>query len=68
MECAGPLFLELAAAARTYGNGAPMADFVFGLGGRDIMPAEIETAYRSLLNVAKTGQVDELVTYLGVRE
>jgi pyruvate ferredoxin oxidoreductase alpha subunit len=68
MECAGPLFLELAAAARVHGVNAPMADFVFGLGGRDIMPAEIETAYRSLLNVGKTGQVDELVTYLGVRE
>ncbi len=68
MGNAGPLFLELAAAMKIYDANVPMADFVFGLGGRDIVPSQIEGVFRDLLQVAKTGQVRELVTYLGVRE
>lgn len=68
MSDAGPLFLELAAAFQIYGSRVPLADYVFGLGGRDIAPAQIESVYRDLLEIAKTGQVKQLVTYLGVRE
>ncbi len=68
MENAGPLFLEIAAAMKVYGNDSLIKDFVFGLGGRDILPSRIETAYRTLLRIAETGDIDELVTYLGVRE
>jgi pyruvate ferredoxin oxidoreductase alpha subunit len=70
MSCAGPLFLELAAAFQIYGNGAriPMVDYVFGLGGRDIVPAEIEGVYKDLLDIANNGKVQNPVTYLGVRE
>ena len=68
MSDAGPLFLELAAAFQIYGPQVPLADYVFGLGGRDIAPAQIESVYRDLLEIAQTGQVKQLVTYLGVRE
>jgi len=67
MSDAGPLFLELAAAFQIYGPQVPLADYVFGLGGRDIAPTQIESVYRDLLEIAETGQVKQLVTYLGVR-
>jgi len=66
---AGPLFLELLAALQVYGNGRiPVANYIFGLGGRDIVPSQIEIAFRDALKMADTGQPERLVTYLGVRE
>jgi pyruvate ferredoxin oxidoreductase alpha subunit len=68
MNNAGPLFLELAAALALHGVHAPLADYVFGLGGRDIRPGEIESVYRDMLHAAKSGKVERMVTYLSVRE
>ncbi|RLC65304.1 MAG: pyruvate ferredoxin oxidoreductase [Chloroflexi bacterium] len=68
MNNAGPLFLELAAALTLHGVHIPMADYVYGLGGRDVRPAEIEHVYRDALEIAETGQTERMVTYLGVRE
>jgi len=68
MNNAGPLFLELVAALATHGVQMPVADYVYGLGGRDILPREIEQVYRDALKMAETGQVERMVTYLSVRE
>jgi len=69
MGNAGPLFLELLAALQVYGNGRiPVANYVFGLGGRDTVPSQIETVLHDALRMADTGQPERLVTYLGVRE
>lgn len=65
---AGPLFIELTAALALNGVHIPVVNSIFGLGGRDIKPSEIESVYRDLLQVAETGRVERLVTYLGVRE
>jgi pyruvate ferredoxin oxidoreductase alpha subunit len=67
MDNAGPLFLELVAALALNGVSVPVADYVYGLGGRDISPREIEGIYRDLLHSAETGQVARPVTFLGVR-
>jgi pyruvate ferredoxin oxidoreductase alpha subunit len=68
MQNAGPLFLELVAALAVHGVQKPIADYVFGLGGRDIGPGEIERVYHDALQFAKSGKVERVVTYLGVRE
>jgi pyruvate ferredoxin oxidoreductase alpha subunit len=68
MNNAGPLFLELVAALTVHGVQVPVADYVYGLGGRDILPYEIEAVYREMLRVAERGQVERSVTFLGVRE
>jgi pyruvate ferredoxin oxidoreductase alpha subunit len=68
MDNAGPLFLELVAALALHDVQAPVADYVFGLGGRDILPGEIESVYRDLVRAADRGQVEYRVTYLSVRE
>jgi pyruvate ferredoxin oxidoreductase alpha subunit len=69
MGNAGPLFLELLAALQVYGNGRiPVSNHIFGLGGRDIVPSQIETVFHDALKMAETGKPERLVTYLGVRE
>ncbi len=67
MGNAGPLYSELAAALALQGVNVPIADYVYGLGGRDIRPAEIEDVYRQAFEMARTGE-SRGVTYLGVRE
>jgi len=65
----GPLFLELCAALFTAGNTTTrVADYIFGLGGRDIIPAHIEQVAQDLAEIAKTGEVKSVVNYLGLRE
>ncbi len=68
MDNAGPLFLELAAALASHDVQVPLSDYVYGLGGRDLRPAEIEQVYRDALRMAETGQVERKVTYLSVRD
>jgi pyruvate ferredoxin oxidoreductase alpha subunit len=68
MENAGPLYLELLAALAAHDVRVPMMDYVYGLGGRDILPREIEQVFRDALDVAETGQIERKVTYLSVRE
>jgi pyruvate ferredoxin oxidoreductase alpha subunit len=68
MDNAGPLFLETVAALAIHGTGVPVAGYVYGLGGRDILPHEIEAVYRELLQIIETGQAPRSVQYLGVRE
>jgi pyruvate ferredoxin oxidoreductase alpha subunit len=70
MDGAGPLFLELSAALYAYSNGrGPLAvNYIFGLGGRDVVPAHIEQAAQDILHIAETGERGDLVRYLGLRE
>ena len=68
MDNAGPLFLELVAALALHGVRVPVADYVFGLGGRDILPGEIESVYQDLIRAAERRQVERRVTFLSVRE
>jgi len=68
MDNAGPLFIELVSALALHGVDMPLADYVYGLGGRDIRPGEIESVYRDMLRAAETGKVEQRVTYLSVRE
>jgi pyruvate ferredoxin oxidoreductase alpha subunit len=68
MENAGPIYLELVAALTRHGVDIPVVDYVYGLGGRDILPHEIERVYRDLFDVAEDGETMEVVSYLSVRE
>jgi len=68
MDNAGPLYLELVAALAAHSVHMPVADYVYGLGGRDIRPGEVERVFRQTLEMAETGQAARRVTYLGVRE
>jgi pyruvate ferredoxin oxidoreductase alpha subunit len=64
----GPLFMELCAAFKIHDVPAKTVDYIFGLGGRDTTPDQIESVFRDLANIAETGEIKQQVTYLGVRE
>ena len=64
----GPLFSEIKAALYEEKNHPLIADYVYGLGGRDIFEADIERVYNDILEIAKTGKIKEKVQFLGVRE
>ncbi len=64
----GPLFMELCAAFKVHDVPAKTVDYIFGLGGRDTTPDQIERVFRDLAAIGETGKIKQLVTYLGVRE
>jgi pyruvate ferredoxin oxidoreductase alpha subunit len=68
MNNAGPLFLEMVAALAMHGVQMPVANYVYGLGGRDILPSEIESVYGDMFDAAEAGKVEQMVKYLSVRE
>jgi len=68
MQGAGPMFLEASAALFAAGSQAKAVNYIYGLGGRDIFPEHIEQVIRDLQDIASTGKVKALVSYLGLRE
>jgi pyruvate ferredoxin oxidoreductase alpha subunit len=43
-------------------------NYIYGLGGRNISVEEIASTFEELELVAQTGQIENMITYLGVRE
>jgi pyruvate ferredoxin oxidoreductase alpha subunit len=46
----------------------PIVNYIYGLGGRDSSPIELRRVFEDLMQIAKTGQVENLISYLGLRE
>lgn len=63
----GPCFMEINTALYDLGERPMLINYVYGLGGRDAPPKDIEKAYMELLEIAKTGIVKERLRFLGVR-
>lgn len=61
----GPLFHEVRSFAR---GAAPLVSYVYGLGGRDITPAELEVTFAELVEVKRAGGSDGVFRYIGLRE
>jgi len=64
----GPVFAELRSAFYGKLDGIPIVNYIYGLGGRDVPATDVEKVYRDLDGIARTGEIGELVSYLGVRE
>jgi len=45
-----------------------IVNYIYGLGGRDSSPRELRTIFEELANIARTGRVESLVHYFGLRE
>lgn len=64
---ASPLMEEIMT-AYYHDKAKPMiANYVVGLGGKDVSPDMIREAYASLLKIKKTGKVEKSMSYIGVR-
>jgi pyruvate ferredoxin oxidoreductase alpha subunit len=64
---ASPLMEEIMTAYYHDEEKPMMANYVVGLGGRDVSPAMVRDIYKSLLKNRKAGKVPKLMSYIGVR-
>ena len=64
----GPLFSEITGAVMSMNSKPAMINKIFGLGGRDYLPSQAEQVLDELIQVAKTGKVETVKEYIGVRE
>ncbi len=64
---ASPLMEELMTAYYHDAEKPMMANYVVGLGGRDVSPDAIREAYKSMADIKKKGKVVKTMTYIGVR-
>lgn len=64
---ASPLMEEIMTAYYADKEKPMLANFVVGLGGKDVSPVMIREAYSSLLKANKDGKVEKFMTYIGVR-
>ena len=44
-----------------------IADYIYGLGGRDASPKLLRGIYESLLDIKEKGSISTKVNYMGVR-
>lgn len=63
----GPVFVETRAALYDMDKKPLMTDYVYGLGGRNVEFKDIIHVYDEIEKVAKTGKVEKMIQYLGVR-
>lgn len=63
----GPVFIEVRSALLGLPKPPLCINYIFGLGGRDLLMVDIERVYDRLAEVAKTGKVEPLHDYLTVR-
>ncbi len=64
----GPLCSDVRAVLYELENRPRIYNVIYGLGGRDITPTDIEGIFNQALKTAETGIVEEPVTFVGVRE
>jgi pyruvate ferredoxin oxidoreductase alpha subunit len=63
----GPVMLEVRAALYGWSQ-VPVKNYIYGLGGRDITEAHIETAFEEIKELASSGRSPDRIGLLGVRE
>lgn len=63
-----PLFLDVSSALFNAGVTPKVANYVYGLGGRDTTASQIASVFADLMEIANTGRVEPLVRYLGLRD
>ncbi len=64
----GPLFSEITGAVMSMNSKPAVINKIFGLGGRDYLPDQAEQVLDELVTIAKTGKVETIKEYIGVRE
>ncbi len=63
----GPLFMEIASAVYPHRQGPVLFNKIYGLGGRDLMPLDIDQVIDEAVEVAKTSTVKLVKEYITVR-
>ncbi|GAF95577.1 unnamed protein product, partial [marine sediment metagenome] len=63
-----PLYLEVIAALSTQGCAPKLVNYVYGLGGRDTVPAQICEIYQELIRIDSEGITGSILRYVAVRD
>lgn len=63
----GALYEDVISAMYVNNFHVPAVNYVYGIGGRDTKADEIEGVYEDLLEIAKTGNIDNPYRYFGLR-
>ena len=63
----GALFEDVSSSMYVNNSHVPMCNYVYGIGGRDTTANDIESVYTDLIEIAKTGKVENPYRYLGLR-
>ena len=64
----GALFEDVTSAMYVNNIHVPAVNYVYGIGGRDTKSDDIEKVYSDLLEIVKTGKIDNPYRYLGLRK
>lgn len=64
----GALFEDVVSGMFVNNVHVPTVNYIYGIGGRDTTSKEIESVYKDLEEIVKTGKVENPYRYLGVRE
>ena len=64
----GALFEDVSSSMYVNNTNVPMCNYIYGIGGRDTTANDIESVYTDLLEIVKTGKVENPYRYLGLRK
>lgn len=64
----GPVFLEVCSALLTHGLSPKIVSYIYGLGGRDTVPAQFRDVFQDMLVMERKGVVQPVIRYLGIRD
>ena len=64
----GALFEDVTSSMFVNQVNVPTVNYVYGIGGRDTKADDIEKVYEDLLEISKTGKVENPYSYFGVRK
>jgi len=61
----GPTFIEVRNAI--YGYDIPVVNFLAGLGGRDVVKADVRKMFEKTLKAAEEGKAEKEIVWIGTR-
>ena len=64
----GALYLDVSNALLCYGIAVPTINFICGLAGRDISPADLDYVFKTTTKAAQEGKAEQRVVWLGLRK
>ena len=64
----GPLFMEISSALYQLKEKPALINKIYGLGGRDYLPSHAELVLNELNEISKSGKINIIKEYIGVRE
>ena len=64
----GALFEDITSAMYVNKKIVPIVNYIYGIGGRDTKADDIENVYNDLIDIAKSGKIDNPYRYFGLRE